>query len=348
MIIIEALMLTILMMTMAFCSYTDCRDSIIRNSTLMKAGIAAVVLDVVYYASYGSQYLSTFITNAGLLAVVSLLLYSFKIWAGGDSKLLLLIVIAIPGRLYALIDTNDVSGILIIIFSFLSAFVVVVVHSIAIGIRKGDLLKIRAIVRLDAGRLLASYAMLVGVVQVSDCVMRLFLPSLLQGDWMLTQTIYCMLVLMLMYIRGRMTSCHICYVAAVSWLGVAASIASGIYALQYAVSLSILAWACFLLAIRVLVEKYNYQTISTSEVRKGHILAASTIMEFQRSRVQGLPCCMTEDLEARLTEEEAESVHRWEKSKNGSDTVVIVRKIPFAIFLALGTLLFLAAEVVSQ
>ena len=57
---------------------------------------------------------------------------------------------------------------------------------------------------------------------------------------------------------------------------------------------------------------------------------------------------MTEDLEARLTEEEAESVHRWEKSKYGSDTVVIVRKIPFAVFLALGTLLFLAAEVVSQ
>lgn len=347
MIIIEALMLTILVMTLAFCSYTDCRESIIRNRTLVKAATAVTVLDTIYYVAYGSQYLPTFLMNAGLLAVVSLLLYAFKIWAGGDSKLLLLIAIAIPGRLYAL-SGADVSGILIIVFAFLSAFLVVVLHSLAIGVRNGDLLHVRTTMRLDAGRILASYAMLVGIVQVFDCAMRRFVPSVVQGDWMLAQTMYCILVLMLIYIRGRMTSRHIGYATAVSWLAVLALSMSGVYALQYAVSLSILAWACLLLGIRVLVEKYNYQTIPTSEVKKGHILAASTIMEFQRSRVKGLPCCMTEYLEARLTEEEADSVHRWEKSKYGSDTVVIVRKIPFAIFLAIGTILFFAVEVISQ
>ena len=73
MIIIEALMLTILVMTLAFCSYTDCRESIIRNRTLVKAATAVTVLDTIYYVAYGSQYLPTFLMNAGLLAVVAVI-----------------------------------------------------------------------------------------------------------------------------------------------------------------------------------------------------------------------------------------------------------------------------------
>ena len=50
-------------------------------------------------------------------------------------------------------------------------------------------------------------------------------------------------------------------------------------------------------------------------------------------------------MEAKLTEEEAASVRRWEKSKYGRASVVIVRKIPFAIFLGIGALAMLVLEV---
>ena len=107
-------------MVLIFCSYTDCRDSLIRNSVLLKAGLIIGTLDIAYYIIYGTQYLVIFLFNAGLLAIISLMLYVLKIWAGGDSKLLLLISIAIPGRLYALNGSDNMSGILIIVFSFLS------------------------------------------------------------------------------------------------------------------------------------------------------------------------------------------------------------------------------------
>ena len=143
MIIIEALILTVLLMVLIFCSYTDCRDSLIRNSALLKAGLIIGTLDIAYYIIYGTQYLVIFLFNAGLLAIISLMLYALKIWAGGDSKLLLLISIAIPGRLYALNGSDNMSGILIIVFSFLSAFFIIVMHSVMIGIQSGDLFKIR-------------------------------------------------------------------------------------------------------------------------------------------------------------------------------------------------------------
>ena len=47
MIIIEALILTVLLMVLIFCSYTDCRDSLIRNSALLKAGLIIGTLDIV-------------------------------------------------------------------------------------------------------------------------------------------------------------------------------------------------------------------------------------------------------------------------------------------------------------
>jgi hypothetical protein len=96
-----------------------------------------------------------------------------------------------------------------------------------------------------------------------------------------------------------------------------------------------------------MVEKYNYQSIPTAEVRSGQILSAATVLSFAPSQVKGLPTNCSEDIESKLTEEEAASVRRWEKSKYGRDSVVIVRKIPFAIFLGIGTVAMLVLEVWS-
>ena len=66
------------------------------------------------------------------------------------------------------------------------------------------------------------------------------------------------------------------------------------------------------------------------------ILSAFSSMMMQSSKITGLPGISTEDLRNRLTEEEAESVRRWGKSAKGVSEVSIVKKIPFAIFLAMG------------
>ena len=100
------------------------------------------------------------------------------------------------------------------------------------------------------------------------------------------------------------------------------------------------------MGVRLISEKYNYKTIPTSEVRKGNILSAATVMSFKPSRVQGLPTGMTEDLRSRITAEEAESIHRWKNSSLGKPFVVIVRKIPFATFISIGTIIFLLIEVI--
>ena len=97
--------------------------------------------------------------------------------------------------------------------------------------------------------------------------------------------------------------------------------------------------------LRMIAEQYNYQTVNVSDVAPGMIPSAEMVIGFQKSRVKGLPACITEDLRARLSPEEVDAIRRWEHSKFGSSQIVIVRKVPFAIFIYLGFLLFLGMEV---
>ena len=57
---------------------------------------------------------------------------------------------------------------------------------------------------------------------------------------------------------------------------------------------------------------------------------------FQTSKVHSLPGDPSEELTARLTEEEAMAVRRWGKSSQGKPNIWIVRKVPFAIMIYIG------------
>lgn len=86
--------------------------------------------------------------------------------------------------------------------------------------------------------------------------------------------------------------------------------------------------------------KYVYQEIPTDQVKAGMILSRSTIVLLLPSKVKGLSKESFEDLRSRLSEEEAAAGRRWKTSKYGRDTVLIVRKIPFAACIAAGPFLF--------
>ena len=71
------------------------------------------------------------------------------------------------------------------------------------------------------------------------------------------------------------------------------------------------------------------------------IPATETVVMFQASRVHSLPKDASEDLSARITEEEAAAIKRWEKSSMGRSTIWIVRKVPFAIMIYIGFILWI-------
>jgi hypothetical protein len=118
------------------------------------------------------------------------------------------------------------------------------------------------------------------------------------------------------------------------------------YGFKTNVNLKIYCLVAIVLLLRIISEKYNYMTIPTNSVKRGMVISYTTIMNFMPSRIKGLPMTTTEDIRTRITEEQAESIRRWETSKYGQEEIIIVRKIPFAIFISLGTIVYVIMRLI--
>lgn len=94
----------------------------------------------------------------------------------------------------------------------------------------------------------------------------------------------------------------------------------------------------FLMIIKMLISEFNYRAVRTDDVKKGMIPSALTTILFAQSRIKGLPQMSYEDMRSRITQEEAEAIKKWGRSKNGLDEIQIVKKVPFAIFISFGVL----------
>lgn len=347
-IFLEALMLTLLSVVLIYSSYTDCRYGMIYNSHLKKAAIPAIVLGLLYYFLSDGVHFFIALENLFLLAIVALGFYGLHIWAGGDSKLLLFIGLCIPGRIYALQPGLELSGMLIVEGAFVFAFVWLLCRGLFLGIRNGDIFRIKKH-DIPYKRILASYFMIVGIMQALDIFIRPKVAGFYMQEQIACMGIYCMLILGLISIRDRMTTVKIISVAVILWTALVLGVVFGAINLQIPIGWGLmpLVLVSVLILLRMILEKYNYRVIPTADVREGQILSMATVMDFSRSRVQGLPQGMTEDLRSRITGPEAESIRRWEHSKYGKSQIVIVQKLPFGIFLAMGVLAFFVFEVVG-
>ena len=345
MIILEALLLTNLIVLLVCSSYTDCKESIVKNRTLAKCGAVAAILDAIYYLGFASEYFVLAATNMLLLVIVAIAFYGYHLWAAGDSKLLFIVGLCIPGRFYSFWDIGIWSGFVIIVLTFSIAFIFVVAESIVLGIRNKDLFKV-SFGQPHFLEGIVSYFSMVGSILVINLLFSRLFHNLYNSDTVFATAINFLVVLTLIHLRAKLRfRILVCYTVAI-WLLIAGLTVTHVVSLS--TTFDVRSWLLVLgiMGVRLISEKYNYKAIPTSEVRKGNILSAATVMSFKPSRVQGLPTGMTEDLRSRITAEEAESIHRWETSSLGKPFVVIVRKIPFATFISIGTIIFLLIEVI--
>ena len=92
-----------------------------------------------------------------------------------------------------------------------------------------------------------------------------------------------------------------------------------------------------LFVIRNFISDYNYQRIPVNALRPRMILSAANVAIMLPSGIKNLPVSVTEDLRGRLTKAEVAAVNHWYTLNPTYETVTIVSKIPFGIFIALGS-----------
>lgn len=321
---------------------TDFKKGIIHNILIFPAILLGLAADIYIWILFPDS-VRYYLINIIITVVISLFLYGAHIWAGGDCKLMIAVSFLTPFELYPVFFRGYfcLSASYIWIFSFSYLFLIVDslkrLHSKPNRIHKETLLRAFS---AQVVNWLYFYPVVFLFLQILNMAMGCHGEM---SDW--TTTVIGFLLIMIL---GRLSFLRKWYIAVVA---LAAGILinriseAAMAPVQFVITIPVTFLA---LALRLFIESFNYETIPTQEVSAGMILSAHTVVLFSGSRVKGLPLLTSEDLKARLTQEEAESVHRWGKTKKGHETVTIMRKMPFAIIISLGLMFYLLIGVVSN
>lgn len=340
MLIIEYVLCLILLVVLARATYTDFYAGKIYNSTLLRGCVLSLVADFIYYGVWAYRFLPVFLSNFLLLVLTGILFYALRIWAAGDSKLLFFIGLCIPGRWYTFQPFGPASSFAILVYAFSAAFLWLVILGGWRFLKNPHIGKIRFSV-VQVKRWLVFYLCFSSLIFLFRFFLSSFLEETWLQNWLFQQTMNSFFLLFLLQSCARKPVSRLFFLGCLGWASVLRLMFFHKIVFSIALSGSLLCWALLLIPLRLVLHRFCYQSIPTSSVKPGQILSASTVLDMQKSRVRGLPQLATEDLEARLSESETESIRRWEFSKYGQSTITIVRKVPFAIFIFLGTLFFL-------
>lgn len=333
MIVIEIFQFLLIFITGIIACYTDIKKGIIHNKLILISGIIGIAFDLIYYIVFAKSLFDEFLKNATFLIIISVLMYAFHIWAGGDCKLLILLLLIYPARYYWYYNNSRFTFWLFMALTFSVGFVYIIFDSVCNFIKERNSQKtfftklkyvmvnyVKNIIYLIALRHI--YSIFIGdKIQISNAVYFVICVAFIFGinqiklfkSWIVVVAVFLFDIIMSVITKYIPVS--------VDWLN---------YVLLFGIMIA-----------RVFAESYNYEKIKTDDIKAGMVISRTDSMLFSQSRVKGLPGISDETLRSRITQEEADSIKRWKNSKFGLSELTVVRKIPFAVFIVLGLVLYL-------
>lgn len=325
MIFVEAVMLTCMLFFGGYCAITDLGRGIVSNKLIAIGFLVGIALHVALLILGLAPYYLYWFINLVIAYAIAFGMYLGKLWAAGDAKLFMLLFFLAPVRL---LDSGTLShSIAPFIFIFVPGLIWMIGDSF-IRIIKQEARKYN---RFSAKSFFLGFLFIVIETTAFHGVFAWLLP-----DWIDQQALFfAAIMIAYAFLCGTLAIMKRWYIVVshavvilILWI-----------CNQWAFSLP--SWQTYLImamifTIQRFCSLYNYQYIPTNEVKAGMIPSAETVLIFKTSRVHSLPNDLSEELTAKISEEQALAIHRWGKSAKGQAGIWIVRKVPFAIMIYIG------------
>lgn len=316
-------------------SVTDIKENKISNRLLLLFGITGIILTIAQYILKTNILWGAYFLNLTLVVVFSMVLYILHIWAAGDSKLLIVLGILLPANYCMLAGKIVPWSVLVVALSFIVSFIYLLAESVWLFITHRGTFSLKNVTK-NSKQFFIAYVR--NIIYIS---FALKLENFFAKDWFNEHSLAILgiNISLILLISSFEFLKKFPVVAFIFVLSIALSVYTG----EWFLSVSRLKYyllVVIIMLLRIMISEYNYATIPTSEVKKGMILSSVTTVFMSKSRVKGLPGISREDMRSRLSAEEAEAVVRWSKTKNGLKEVQIVRKVPYAIFIFSGLLIY--------
>ena len=336
MILIKAMVYALMMVCFVACSiicaYTDIMDSKIRNNVLAFFGLVSILSNGIYYMFFASEYVLVYIFNILILAIFSVLFYSFHIWSAGDSKFLIIIMSFVPITLYAK-NIYEINAVIAIIIIFIIAFCYIIIESIYLGLKYKNFFKNNGNV-VNLVSLIKQYIKCTFFVLCFDLTIGYMAPDFVGFN----SHIILIINMLIVIIVPKFDSLNNNFILLLMFILIV--IMCSVFKISLFSDYRIIMFMILIMYLSIICEKYNYRFVKTREITKNMVLAQSTIDVFSRSKIYDLPHTTTEDLRSKLNNAEVAAIKKWEKSKYGQKYIVIVKKMPFALFISIGCMAF--------
>ena len=339
MIYVSAAQLALVAGICIYAGMSDVRCGKVRNSVLIGASAVAAALTLIYFFACSHDDWLLYLENAGIVAAAALLGYAARIWAGGDCKLMLFFAIAYPVLFCFEYNDSRLTLWLFLMISLSAGFIYVIAETV-IGMIRGRDKPDRAVMipMLKAG----GWIFLRSFLFVT--ALNLSYTAFVMPYITLHPIVYALLSIALVY------GFNLVRAFGKLWIVICLALYDTVMTVVTGKLVLILYWKMYLLVIafmliRVFVSGFNYEKIDVADVREGMVLARDESVYMNSFKYEGLPGISDETLRSRLTAQQAESVRKWGRSKYGKPELRIVRKLPFALFLGIGMLIYSAMGV---
>ncbi len=335
----EAALMSLIGLVGVFGTLTDIKNGIIKNKTLLIITLTGVVINAIYLSIFVKSLIKIYFINLAFVAGICICLYAFKFWAAGDSKLLICIISLYPVRLYSSSFGYYVPGVGILVMIFLIAYIYVILDSIIQFLKREKYFNSGKINVKGLGLFLKSYAISFIYLRALSLVLGMKLADFYYNNIIAFYFVN-IFIAVIVYEKSFFKKWYCIFIVLAINVLCSWHMEFNLWSLN-----SYLILLISLILKRVL-SGYNYKNIKTQNVEPGMVLSYITVMKFQKSAIKNLPKSTEENIKSRITEIESDAIKRWETSKYGEGTIIIVRKIPFAIFVALGTAIYFLSRVI--
>ena len=308
----------------------DIREGIIPNRWIAVFAIIGIIIDIIYYGFLARDIAGLFALNILTTVALSLVLFYTHSLAGGDCKLIIVMSILYPAGMYLIYGSVGVTLVMTVCIAIFYGYLYMIIISVW-KLISGDNRIEKGYVKNFLKGYLKSYIVAFVIVTLVNLVCAVIDDKIVSVNawivWMLC------IVLAWTSSKAKLLRNKIVIVLIVA-VDIMLSVMMGV--LPISLNPRTYIFTAILILCQMTIRTNLYETISTFGVRKGMILSTLSSMAMQNSRVKGLPGISNEDLSCRLTEEEADSIKRWGKTDRGLKEISVVKKIPFAVFIALG------------
>lgn len=335
MIVIEVVCLCLIAVLCYLCTRSDLRYGMIYNKVLAVFLVLAIALDAVYYGFFVHDLFYDFIVNVLVVATVSLYLFYSHSFAGGDCKMMIVVALLFPARFYWVFGNSNITLVFTIAFAIFAGYCYLLVSSVWAIFTKKVVITFDYVKSYLLNFLKSYITAMIYISLFNRLISAVYSHGFDVNVW-ITRSL-CLLVA---WCIGR----YACFkkwflLVPVAGIGLVISIVTKTSPISLHPENYIL--VLVLLVCQMTIKTTIYEKVEVSQLKKGMILTTFSSMLMQTSITKGLPGISTEDLKSRLTNEEIESIKIWAKSTH-TESLTIVKKIPFAIFISIGILIYCA------